>query len=76
MADAKITELDALGETPNDADILAIVDDVVGTPITKKITVANLLGGVVVPVKATGAEIDTGTFTIDFDASAGALTLA
>ena len=45
MADLKITELDALGTTPNDADILAIVDDVAGTPLTKKVTVANLLGG-------------------------------
>jgi len=43
MADLKITELDALGTTPNDADILAIVDDVVGTPLTKKVTVSNLL---------------------------------
>jgi len=59
MADKKITELDALAATPDDADILAIVDDVAVTPVTKKITVANLLGSV--PVKATGAEIDTGT---------------
>ena len=43
MSDAKITELGALGETPNDADLLVIVDDVVGTPITKKVTVSNLL---------------------------------
>jgi len=42
MADAKITELVALGATPDDADILVIVDDVTGTPITKKVTVANL----------------------------------
>ena len=59
MSDFKISELDALGGTPDDADILAIVDDVAGTPITKKVTVANLLG--TVPVKATGAELDTGT---------------
>ena len=61
MSDARITALDALGATPNDADILAIVDDVAGTATTKKVTVSNLLGGVVVPVKATGAEINTGT---------------
>ena len=61
MGDFKISELDALAATPDDADILAIVDDVVGTPITKKITVANLLAGAGVPVKATGAELTTAT---------------
>jgi len=45
MADAKITELAALGATPDDADLLAIVDDVVGTATTKKITVSNFLSG-------------------------------
>jgi hypothetical protein len=44
MADQKITELTAL-TTVDDADLLAIVDDVAGTPETKKITVANLLAG-------------------------------
>ena len=43
MADQKITELTEL-TTPADADLLAIVDDVVGTPITKKITKSNFLG--------------------------------
>ena len=61
MGDFKISELDALAATPDDADILAIVDDVVGTPITKKITVANLKSSVTIPVKATGTEINTGT---------------
>lgn len=45
MADKKITELTELDATPNDADILAIVDDVAGTPVTKKITAGNLRGG-------------------------------
>ena len=44
MADKKITELAALDATPDNADILPIVDDVAGTPVTKKITVAKLLG--------------------------------
>ena len=44
MADQKITELTELAATPDDADIIAIVDDVAGTPVTKKITIANLLG--------------------------------
>jgi len=43
MADAKITALDALAATPDDADLLAVVDDVAGTPVTKKVTVANLM---------------------------------
>lgn len=67
MTDFKITELNALGATPNDADILALVDDVIGTPITKKITVANLLGNM--PVKATGVEINTGTDDAKFATS-------
>lgn len=42
MADTKITGLTAL-TTPSSDDILPIVDDPGGTPVTKKITVANLL---------------------------------
>ena len=45
MADLKITQLTELAATPDDADILAVVDDVAGTPVTKKVTVANLLAG-------------------------------
>jgi hypothetical protein len=44
MTDRKITELTAL-ETVDAADVLAIVDDPAGTPVTKKITVANLTAG-------------------------------
>lgn len=39
----KITELSAL-TAPAADDLLVIVDDVAGTPITKKVTVGNLLG--------------------------------
>ncbi len=42
MADAKITALCALGAAPLGTDIIAIVDDPGGTPITKKLTIANL----------------------------------
>jgi hypothetical protein len=42
MADAKITSLTAL-TTPATVDLLAIIDDPGGTPLTKKITLANLL---------------------------------
>ena len=41
MANAKITELTALTAVST-ADLIAVVDDVAGTPITKKATVANL----------------------------------
>lgn len=44
LADAKITQLTEL-TTPADGDLLAIVDDPSGSPITKKITKANFLAG-------------------------------
>lgn len=43
MADQKITELTEL-TAPADADIVPIVDDPAGSPVTKKITRANLIG--------------------------------
>lgn len=43
MAEIKTTALTALGAAADLADIQAIVDDVAGTPTSKKITVANLL---------------------------------
>jgi hypothetical protein len=43
MANTKITELTEL-TTPTGVDIVAIVDDVAGTPSTKKVTVTNLMG--------------------------------
>lgn len=43
MADKKITELTALGAAPAGTDIIPMVDDPGGTPVTKKVTVANLL---------------------------------
>ena len=49
MADQKITELTELNATPDTTDLVAIVDDVAGTPVTKKITIANLLGSIGIP---------------------------
>jgi len=43
MSDQKITELTEL-TTAADSDLLVIVDDPSGTPVTKKIQRANLLG--------------------------------
>ena len=45
MADQRISELTEL-TTPADEDLLVIVDDPSGTPVTKKITKANLIGEV------------------------------
>jgi len=42
--DKRITELTELSTTPDTTNIIAIVDDVAGTPTTKKITIAKLLG--------------------------------
>lgn len=41
MADAKITQLTEL-ETADGADLAVVVDDVAGTPTTKKITLTNI----------------------------------
>lgn len=43
MADTKLTALAELAATPANTDILYIVDDPGGTPISKKITVSNLV---------------------------------
>jgi hypothetical protein len=46
MADQKLTELDAITASTDD-DLLYIVDDPGGTPVSKKITVDNFLWGVI-----------------------------
>ena len=43
MADKKVTQLAAL-TAPNKNDLLLVVDDPAGTPVSKKITIENLLG--------------------------------
>ena len=43
MADKKVTQLTAL-TAPANNDVLLIVDDPAGTPVSKKITVQDLLG--------------------------------
>lgn len=62
MADYKITELNELTSVAA-GDLLIIVDDPAGTPITKKITVANLfdyMAGMIVMWKGTVATIPSG----------------
>ena len=54
MANKKITQLTPLGATPDAADIVPIVDDPGGvTPVTKSVTVANLMGSAPVQSVAT-----------------------
>jgi len=65
MANKKITELTELSN-PAGSDIVAIVDDVAGTPTTKKVTATNLM--TLAPVQSVAGQ--TGTVTI----SAGDLT--
>ena len=65
MANKKITALPEL-TSPAGADLLAIVDDVAGTPTTKKITATNMMG--LAPVQSVAGR--TGTVTV----SAGDLT--
>jgi hypothetical protein len=62
MANKKFTELTDL-PSPAGADILAIVDDVAGTPITKKVTATNLMS--LAPVQSVAGQ--TGTVTLDAD---------
>ena len=58
---AEVTRLDApeLDATPDDADMFEIVDDVAGTPTSKKITAGNLRGG----LAASGANADITSMT-------------
>ena len=60
MANKKITALDNL-PSPAGADILPIVDDVAGTPTTKKVTATNLM--TLAPVQSVAGR--TGTVTVD-----------
>jgi len=43
-ADAKVSALPELAATPDGGDLLMIVDDPGGSPVSKKITVTNLMG--------------------------------
>ena len=65
MADKalKISELNAL-TAPSGDDILVIVDDPTGTPTTKKVTVANLLGNSSANVVIRNVTPANGTITV------------
>lgn len=59
----KISELGALA-TPAGEDLLVIVDDPSGTPVTKKVTVANLLGNSAANVVIQNVTPANGTITV------------
>jgi len=65
MADKalKISELTALTTISGD-DLLVIVDDPSGTPTTKKVTVANLLGNSAANVVIQNVTPANGTITV------------
>jgi len=68
----KITELTELAATPATTDILVVVDDPGGSPVTKKITVANLLGGAV----TAAANLTANALTVGDDGAKGVKALA
>ena len=74
MADKKITELTEL-TTVNDADVLAIVDDVSGTATTKKITRSNLFAGKTNSSSGAGAPTSTPTAVGDIYVDTTALKI-
>lgn len=65
MADKalKISELNAV-TAPSGDDLLVIVDDPSGTPTTKKVTVANLLGNSSANVVIQNVTPANGTITV------------
>ena len=60
MANKKITDLSDL-PSPAGADVLPIVDDVSGSPVTKKVTASNLMS--LAPVQSVAGK--TGVVTVD-----------
>jgi len=86
MADTKITALTALTSV-DDGDVLAIVDDPAGTPVTKKITKANLVSAIPAANITSGTlpdarmpaltgDVTSSSGTVATTIAAGAVTLA
>jgi hypothetical protein len=78
MADRKITELAAL-TSANQEDLLYVVDDPSGTPVSKKISLYNLFGSVPANTSISGTVAVSGNTTLSgakTDISAGQVTLS
>ena len=77
MADRKITELTAL-TSPNQKDLVYIIDDPTGTPASKKISLYSLFGSVPANTSITGTLTSSGNTAIQGAKtvlSAGQITL-
>jgi hypothetical protein len=62
MADKKVTQLIALA-SPNDEDLLLLVDDPNGTPVSKKIDVKTFVGNIPSNTSITGTMTVSGNGT-------------
>lgn len=63
VQDLKISQLTALSSATSD-DLLVIVNDPGGTPVTRKITVGSLFGSILGNVVVTAASNSTATFSV------------
>lgn len=78
MADRKITELAALA-APTGKDLLYVVDDPTGTPVSKKVSLHDMFGSVPANTSITGTAAVSGNTSLSGAktvVSAGQITLA